>query len=166
MVLGARERVSDFLEIIQVMDVVNRLVGLAIDDSGMQRKLMYRLLNTAVGISDDRVYVQGATDDEIRSFDTFVMETMEAYDDAYKMILLLDENIDGRHFEGRKGTEIANTLVNRMTSDQRARMIIVIRSANDSSADIQRYLHAADAFLPKTTLDRQRVHAVIAPFLM
>ncbi|KAJ1452362.1 hypothetical protein M885DRAFT_486811 [Pelagophyceae sp. CCMP2097] len=139
--------------------------GIGIDDSGMQRKLLVKLLVFA-GVAEDRVFVTGETADEIDSFAAFVVEHVRQHAQDYHLVVV-DENLDVKRTGPGKtvlGSEIILELRATLEAEGlNGRLLTVVRSANDSPEDVAVNRSRAHGFLPKAPVRRDKVLEVLAP---
>ena len=140
--------------------------GIAIDDSKIQRKILAKLLGFA-GIADDRVSVVGGTADEIHDFGAMVARHCRAHPDDYHLVIV-DENLDYELENGCRSTvsgslaiaELRQTLI---AEKLEGKLLAIVRSANDSSADVAFYRKRAHGSLAKIPLKREMVLKTLAP---
>ncbi|CAJ1948208.1 unnamed protein product [Cylindrotheca closterium] len=139
--------------------------GVAIDDSKIQRKLLSRFLSHA-GVAESRQIVKGYTTEEIESFDSFLVDLVERNPNDY-FLVVADENLDitenGTLKVTVSGSECIQKVRQRLDPTLEARMLSLVRSANDSSQDIATYLSRAHGFIPKAPVRSSSVVEAIAP---
>ena len=140
--------------------------GIAIDDSKIQRKLLAKLLGF-VGIADDHVECSGATADEIHGFGDMVAQHIRNHPDDYHLVIV-DENLDIQQECGNRSTvsgSLAIVELRRTLSKEglEGKLLAIVRSANDSSADLAVYRDRAHGCLAKTPLKKDRVLETLAP---
>ncbi|KAL3938083.1 MAG: hypothetical protein SGBAC_006931 [Bacillariaceae sp.] len=139
--------------------------GVAIDDSKIQRKLLSKFLSHA-GVAESRQIVKGNTIEEIQSFDSFLVDLVEKNPDGYFLVVAdenLDITVDGTLKMTVSGSECIQKARQRLDPMLEARMLGVVRSANDSSQDIATYLSRAHGFIPKAPVRTASVVEAIAP---
>ncbi|KAL3939528.1 MAG: hypothetical protein SGBAC_005759 [Bacillariaceae sp.] len=139
--------------------------GVAIDDSKIQRKLLSRFLSLA-GVPQSRQVVKGYTAEEIQSFDSFLVDLVEQHPTEY-FLVVADENLDiainGSSKITISGSKCIQRARQRLDPRLEARMLSLIRSANDSAEDIATYLSRAHGFIPKAPVRTSSVVDAIAP---
>eukprot|EP00526_Cylindrotheca_closterium_P001973 CAMPEP_0113629296 /NCGR_PEP_ID=MMETSP0017_2-20120614/15204_1 /TAXON_ID=2856 /ORGANISM="Cylindrotheca closterium" /LENGTH=1088 /DNA_ID=CAMNT_0000539681 /DNA_START=116 /DNA_END=3382 /DNA_ORIENTATION=- /assembly_acc=CAM_ASM_000147 len=139
--------------------------GVAIDDSKIQRKLLSRFLSHA-GVTESRQIVKGYTNEEIQSFDSFLVDLVQRNPNDY-FLVVADENLDitenGTLKVTVSGSECIQKVRQRLDPILEARMLSLVRSANDSSQDVATYLSRAHGFVPKAPVRSSSVVEAIAP---
>lgn len=140
--------------------------GVVVDDSGIQRKLMDRLLKIA-GVDDNRRIILGQSPDEIYNFCDQVVEILAA-NPKDKVILIADENLDVvdgvAHHSTVSGSLCIEKLLEKLDTSLERRLLALVRSANDSSKEIRTYTARAHGFLPKAPIDKDGVLCGIQPW--
>eukprot|EP00980_Cylindrotheca_fusiformis_P021351 scaffold8235_cov113-Cylindrotheca_fusiformis.AAC.5 len=139
--------------------------GVAIDDSKIQRKLLSKFLSYA-GVPESRQIVQGATADEIRAFDEFLLELVQEHPNDY-ILVVADENLDITENGALRctisGSECIRRVRQQLLPEEERRMLGLVRSANDSSEDIAIYNSRAHGFVSKAPVRSSSVVEIIAP---
>ena len=120
--------------------------GIAIDDSNIQRKLLAKLLRLA-GVAEERVSVVGGTAEEIYGFADKVLAHVRAHPSDYHLVIV-DENLDIQQDCGGRVTVSGSMAIVTLREALHQegledKLLAVVRSANDSSADIQVYRNRA-----------------------
>mmetsp|Transcript_21762 Transcript_21762/g.24958 ORF Transcript_21762/g.24958 Transcript_21762/m.24958 type:complete len:1029 (-) Transcript_21762:141-3227(-) len=136
--------------------------GIAIDDSKIHRKLMERIF-TFAGIPKNRQLIYGKDEDEIRSFSDIVVDFIRTHPEQY-ILLVADENLDieeGSQLKVVSGSQCCEEILNQIDSDKH--ILTLVRSANDSTQDIDLYKTRAHGFIPKTPVKKGGVLEKIAP---
>ncbi|KAL3918874.1 MAG: hypothetical protein SGILL_004038, partial [Bacillariaceae sp.] len=140
--------------------------GIAVDDSGVQRKLVDRFLKIA-GIDSDHRIILGKDSDECYNFGK-VVEQILASNPEDKVLLIADENLDvvdgGARSTTVSGSLCIEQLLKRLDSKAEGRLLALVRSANDSSTELKMYKSRAHGFLLKAPIDRNDVLSVIQPW--
>lgn len=140
--------------------------GIAIDDSGIQRKLLGRFLSLA-GVDKTKRKVMGNSAEEVLGFNDFLEETMRANKDD-KFLVIVDENLDilegGAHQKTVSGSLCVKRLREQMDPADEKRLLALVRSANDSAEDVALYKSRAHGFLPKAPIQKDRVLELIQPW--
>jgi signal transduction histidine kinase len=149
----------------EIFQVPQNAWGVAIDDSKIQRKLLSRFLSHA-GVPESRQIIQGATGDEIRAFDSFLVDLVQKHPNDY-ILVIVDENLDitenGTLSCTVSGSECIRRVRQQLLPEQEIRMLSLVRSANDSSADIATYNSRAHGFVSKAPVRSSSVVETIAP---
>lgn len=149
----------------EIFQIPSNAWGVAIDDSKIQRKLLSKFLSHA-GVAESRQIIQGSTAEEIRAFDTFLVDLVQRNPDDY-FLVVVDENLDitenGTLRTTVSGSECIQRVRQRLTPEQERRILGLVRSANDSSQDIAMYLSRAHGFVPKAPVRSSSVVETIAP---
>lgn len=143
-----------------------RTWGIAVDDSLIQRKLMDRFLKMC-GISDDRKLILGKDSEEIFGFcDTVARLLQENPADVF--LLIVDENLEieagGSRHETVSGSQCVQTLREQLEETAERRLLALIRSANDSLSDLNRYKSRAHGYLHKEPIPKDKVLDVLRPW--
>jgi len=147
-------------------EVPSSTVGIAIDDSKIQRKLMARIL-TYLGISPNRSRVIGTTPSEVMELKDIVTHLLQENPES-NVLILIDENLDygiedgGEHI-ALSGSVIMQGILDELEPEQERRVLALVRSANDSTADVARYTERTHGFFPKAPMQKDRVREIIAP---
>jgi signal transduction histidine kinase len=140
--------------------------GIVIDDSGIQRKLMGRFLKTA-GIQKDRCVIVGKDAKEIYGFTSLVVDLVKANPND-KVLIIADENlevVEGPALQGTvSGSLCIQKILERLEPAQSSRVLALVRSANDSAKDIERYKIRAHGYLLKAPIDKMGVLNTIKPW--
>ena len=139
--------------------------GIAIDDSGIQRKLLGRFLSLA-GIQTSKRKVHGQSAEEILGFSTFLVDLVRKNPND-KFLVIVDENLDimegGTHRQTVSGSICVKVVREQLVESEEARLLTLVRSANDSKDDVDKYLERAHGFLPKGPIQKDKVLEVIEP---
>ena len=140
--------------------------GVAIDDSGIQRKLIGRYLKIA-GIEQARRIVVGGTAEEIYGFSDMVVELVMSHPES-KFLIIADENLDvleGSIMHGSvSGSLCLQKILERLGGEHSSRVLALVRSANDSAKDTDLYKSRAHGYLVKAPLDKDGVLKAIQPW--
>ena len=140
--------------------------GIAIDDSGIQRKLLARFLALA-GVPKAKQRIMGKDAEEVLGFTKFLADTIRDYPDD-KFLVIVDENLDildgGAHQKTVSGSLCVKKLREELDPADESRLLALIRSANDSGEDVALYKSRAHGFLPKAPIQRDRVLELIEPW--
>jgi hypothetical protein len=143
-------------------------IGVAIDDSKIQRKLMSKILGY-VGIANEKSYILGESPAEILHLNDFIVDLLVEFPDS-KLLILMDENLDFKDsncVDGEdmflSGSVIMQGILSSLSPMQQSRILALVRSANDSTADVALYSERTHGFLPKAPMLKERVREIIAP---
>jgi len=140
--------------------------GIAIDDSGIQRKLLGRFLSLA-GVDKTKRKIMGKDAEEVLGFNKFLEEIIRENPDD-KFLVIVDENLDildgGAHQKTVSGSLCVKLLREQMDPADESRLLALVRSANDSSEDVALYKSRAHGFLPKAPIQKDRVLELIQPW--
>jgi len=139
--------------------------GIGIDDSRVQRKLLAKML-CLCGIHEDKTRVLGKSNQEIMEFENIMLTTVRENPEDF-VFVIVDENldIDGDGtlltVSGSHSVERVRKLLN---SEEEARLLCLVRSANDSRDDLALYSSRAHGYIPKgPVLKRDSLLQLIAP---
>ena len=133
-------------------DYVTDICVYALDDDKMMRMILGFLFKK-IGITNYKIFGEDAN--EISNFAKMIMD-LDPQD--YPDLILLDQNLDHPSLEIDffKGTDIVKELRNKGYTGK-----ICIRSANDSSTDIDMYLKSgADGFVPKSSESQEMLRLI------
>jgi len=149
----------------EIFQIPSNAWGVAIDDSKIQRKLLSKFLSHA-GVAESRQIIQGSTAQEIRAFDSFLVNLVERNSNDY-FLVVVDENLDitenGTLRSTVSGSECIQRVRQRLNPEHERRILGLVRSANDSSQDIATYLSRAHGFVSKAPVRSSAVVETIAP---
>ena len=145
----------------------SNMYAIAIDDSKIQRKLLRRYFSFA-GIHEDRIRILGSNTEEIKSFDDWAFTFILEHPDDY-ILFIVDENLDvhdeiATTKEGTvSGSMCVSKIRRRLLPDQERRVLMLIRSANDSANDVAIYNSRAHGYLSKAPIKPATVLEELAP---
>ncbi|KAJ1631140.1 hypothetical protein T492DRAFT_613137 [Pavlovales sp. CCMP2436] len=156
----AHEHVGDEQIISFVMPRHVRAIG--IDDAPVQRIIMRSMFNI-LGVPPENVTLWGSTSEEIDGFDALLAEEVRQHPECI-FIVLSDENLDvDDGLRTVSGSEHLERVRGMLTADQEARTLLLVRSANDSDADLELYSSRAHGSLAKDPLQREGLLRAIVP---
>lgn len=139
--------------------------GIVIDDSKIQRKLMARILAHA-GVEESRRIVLGESPTDIVELADILHRILREHPKS-KILCLVDENLDyddrGTEHVVLSGSIAMKNIICQLTTSEENRLLVLVRSANDSADDVALYLSRTHGFFPKTTMQRDRVREILAP---
>jgi hypothetical protein len=144
-------------------------IGITVDDSKIQRKLMHRMLSN-IGVQDKMLAVIGRAPTEVLGLRNRLLRNLKDHPES-KILVLVDENLDygSTNTEQAKmsmmyGSLTMETILKDLTKEQEGRILTLVRSANDSAEDIAMYTKRTHGFIPKAPMHKQRVREIMAPF--
>mmetsp|Transcript_48832 Transcript_48832/g.59089 ORF Transcript_48832/g.59089 Transcript_48832/m.59089 type:complete len:323 (-) Transcript_48832:98-1066(-) len=138
--------------------------GIAIDDSKVQRKLLHKFLSHT-GIETNKIIIKGETLLEIRTFDDFVVDLVKKHPQDL-FLIIVDENMDCTEDDKLitiSGSLHVQNILKMLDSDLNKQILALVRSANDSSADIAKYEARAHGFINKAPIVKNGVEKILAP---
>ena len=139
--------------------------GIAIDDSKVQRKLMNRILSHA-GVEESKRAILGAEISDVPKLQNMLRGLLEA-DSNCKFLVLVDENLDfgirGAKQEVLSGSKVMKEFLGNLPPSMEQRLLVLVRSANDSAEDVLGYLECTHGFFPKAPMQQDRVCEILAP---
>ena len=140
-------------------------IGVAIDDSKIQRKLMHKFFSL-VGIPTECQIVLGYDAEEIRGFNEEVMRVMKENPKS-RILLIADENLDvmedATHHQTISGSLCIERIRKKLPRHDERRLLALVRSANDGQSDLAVYKSRAHGFFPKAPIKRNDVVEILAP---
>jgi hypothetical protein len=140
-------------------------IAVAIDDSKIQRKLMDRILGHLGVVEEDRIII-GKDPRELDDFKKSFPE-MVAKEEDKKFLVIVDENLDFRESDADyvaiSGSMIMSDILEQLSPGQEGRVLVLVRSANDSAKDLQRYAKRTHGFFPKAPMQRDSILELMAP---
>eukprot|EP00523_Entomoneis_sp_CCMP467_P022964 CAMPEP_0168827680 /NCGR_PEP_ID=MMETSP0727-20121128/122_1 /TAXON_ID=265536 /ORGANISM="Amphiprora sp., Strain CCMP467" /LENGTH=1091 /DNA_ID=CAMNT_0008880851 /DNA_START=70 /DNA_END=3342 /DNA_ORIENTATION=- len=139
--------------------------AIAIDDSWIQRKLMLRIFSDA-GIPQSQKKALGRNPSELDSVGGLIDAILDQHDFDGKILVLVDENLDYSNgeesgFMMRSGSKLMEGILAKLQHEKRDRLLVLVRSANDSADDIETYTSRTHGFFPKTSTKRADVLEVL-----
>jgi len=147
-------------------EMPSNTLGIAIDDSKVQRKLLDRLM-AMVGIEAQNRWVLGETAEEVLSFNDTAKNIIERAPNDARILIIADENLDivdsNTHHRTISGSVCIEQLRQELHPKVESRVLAVVRSANDSKQDIDTYLLRSHGFLPKAPIRKENVNKLIRP---
>jgi hypothetical protein len=146
-----------------LFEVPKNTWGIAVDDSGIQRKLMDRFMSVA-GIERSRRRILGGSDQEILGFNEYLEKLIrENPDDRFLVIvdetlIVVEENGSQKTISGSK---CIASLLHILKPEDSQRLLALVRSEADSSVDIDIYKTRAHGFIPKSHIHKDMVLPII-----
>ncbi|KAG7370268.1 hypothetical protein IV203_028014 [Nitzschia inconspicua] len=148
-------------------EVPKNTIGIAVDDSKIQRKLMGRIL-TYTGVKSENSHILGESPSEVLGLKALVLGLLQDNPDS-KMLILIDENLDYYNSGSvddsvaLSGSIIMQDILRALCPEQERRILALVRSANDSTSDVQMYIERTHGFFPKAPMQKDRVREIICP---
>ena len=138
-----------------------------IEDSQVQRKLLDRMLQNS-GIPRSNRLMLGRDSSEILGFPERVMNILEE-NPKDLVLLIVDENLDvvpsgGVDVETVSGSGLVKKLREDLDAQSESRLLSLVRSANDSTKDIEKYLSRAHGYLLKEPMKKGRFLEAVRPW--
>lgn len=139
--------------------------GVAIDDSKIQRKLINRILSHA-GVEEGKRIVLGADVSDVAKLQELLHQHLRS-DPQSKFLVLVDENLDFGIRDAKQvvvsGSKVMKEFLGNLPSTMEKRLLVLVRSANDSAEDVIAYLERTHGFFPKAPMQQDRVCEILAP---
>jgi hypothetical protein len=139
--------------------------GIVVEDSLVQRKLLHRLLSV-LGIEQEKRVILGSTAEEVLEFNNIARNLVESNRDD-KFLIIADENLDivedGTRRSTISGSLSIERLLRELDPSDEARVLALVRSANDSSEDLALYKGRTHGFLLKAPIRPNHVQGMIRP---
>jgi len=146
-----------------LFEVPKNTWGIAVDDSGIQRKLMDRFMSVA-GIERSRRRILGGSDQEILGFNEYLEKLIrENPDDRFLVIvdetlIVVEENGSQKTISGSK---CIASLLHILKPEDSQRLLALVRSEADSSIDIAMYKARTHGFISKSHIHKDMVLPII-----
>lgn len=125
--------------------------------------MLLRVFSDA-GIHPNRKKVIGRNASELKSVG-LLMGALLDQDPKCKLLMLVDENLDFIDENGRRvlksGSLMMQKVLEQMPSSKTDRVLVLMRSANDSAEDIAVYSQRTHGFFPKTTTKKEEILEVL-----
>jgi hypothetical protein len=140
--------------------------AIAIDDSRIQRSIMTRiLLNT--GVERSRLVVLGKEVSEVEGCGDHLVGLLREYPKA-KFLVLVDENLDFRETDSDEvvllsGSVVLQEILQNLPPEDEARLLVLVRSANDAEKDVACYFERTHGFFPKALMQQERIREFLEP---
>jgi signal transduction histidine kinase len=139
--------------------------AIAIDDSRIQRKIMTRILLDA-GVDKSRLVILGKEASELDGCGDLLVDLLQIYPKA-KFLVLVDENLDFLEANAEQvvlsGSVVLKEILHNLPPEDEARVLVLVRSANDSAKDVERYLERTHGFFPKAPMQQERIREILEP---
>ena len=139
--------------------------GIAIDDSKIQRKLLAKMLGLC-GVDKAKTLVLGESDDDIMGFEKTVVTIIRENPDDF-VLIIIDENLDVKGEHGVvtvSGSRCIERMREVLSPNEEAKVLALVRSANDSREETELYITRAHGYLPKAPIKKDTVLETIAPW--
>jgi hypothetical protein len=128
-------------------------IAIGIDDSALQRKILCKIFEL-VGVPLERMVILGSTDDEILNMRETIT-TLLNENPKSNVFVIIDESLelsDGRTLSG--SLELSK-LKETVSPELYKNTLIVVRSANDSKSDCDKYKERVHSVMPKVGFNKQ-----------
>jgi signal transduction histidine kinase len=139
--------------------------AIAIDDSRIQRSIMTRIL-LDTGVDRSRLVVLGKDASEVEGVGDRMVKLLRRYPNA-KFFVLVDENLDFLEADSEQvvlsGSAILKEILHNLPPKDEARVLVLVRSANDSAEDVERYVERTHGFFPKAPMQQERIREILEP---
>lgn len=160
LVCGAPVHVGDEQVLSFLMPRHVRAIG--IDDAHVQRAIL-RSIFSLLSVPPENVRLLGETADEIDNFDSLLIADVRAHPECL-FLVLADENLDvDDELRTVSGSQHLARVREQLSTEEDARVLLIVRSANDSDEDHRSYLTRAHGLLPKEPLTREGLLRAIVP---
>eukprot|EP00549_Striatella_unipunctata_P026075 CAMPEP_0118716132 /NCGR_PEP_ID=MMETSP0800-20121206/27315_1 /TAXON_ID=210618 ORGANISM="Striatella unipunctata, Strain CCMP2910" /NCGR_SAMPLE_ID=MMETSP0800 /ASSEMBLY_ACC=CAM_ASM_000638 /LENGTH=697 /DNA_ID=CAMNT_0006622487 /DNA_START=667 /DNA_END=2760 /DNA_ORIENTATION=- len=139
--------------------------GIGIDDSKIQRRLMERIL-LQLNVDQSKMLLLGQEPNEVYLLSEKIKPILEQ-DPTSRILILMDENLDYSGADAKQiflsGSKVMEEVLNDLSPEDESRLLALIRSANDSANDVEKYSKRAHGFFPKGPAQREKVQETIMP---
>jgi hypothetical protein len=140
---------------------------IVIEDSQVQRKLLNRMLQNSGIPSADRTMLGKDSSEIVNSPDRIAKMVKDNPESLF--LIIVDENLDvitpgSIDVETVSGSGLVVQLRNQLDPEEESRIISLIRSANDSSKDIDIYLERAHGYLLKEPMKKGNFLDAVKPW--
>ena len=146
-------------------EVPPETLGVAIDDSKIQRKLMSRILGL-IGVAEEHRMVIGEKPSDAYEMEKMIQDALKSRPNA-KILVMVDENLDygekGEEVVIMSGSRIMKDILTALPPEDEKRVFALVRSANDSTSDLATYRSRTHGFFPKAPMNREKVREILAP---
>ena len=128
--------------------------AVGVDDCEFQRTVLQQLF-IKLGFDESRILMLGETRDEIEHLSDRLVEIFEYIPPTAKLLAIIDENLDlpAPSMDAVSGSKSLVKARASLVASQEARMLALIRSANDSAKDVSVYRARAHGALPKAPIE-------------
>ena len=136
--------------------------GIAVDDSGIQRKFLERFMSLS-GIESSRQRILGGSDQEIFGFNEYLEKLIVENPDD-KFMVIVDENLvveEKKIQQTISGSKCIETLLHNLKPEDSLRLLALVRSEADSSIDIAMYKARTHGFISKSHIHKDMVLPII-----
>ena len=131
---------------------------LAVDDCDFQRLILEQICHSQLGVPAGRVLILGEEPDHIEHLEEQIVALMrEAPPDA-RVLAIVDENLD---MDAPLAATVSGSLAieqarKRLEPHEEARLLALVRSANDGTDDVKLFTQRAHGFLTKCPTEPDR----------
>ena len=131
--------------------------AIAIDDCDFQRLILEQVCDS-LGLRPNRVQILGEEPADLEHLKDRIVDTLRTLPKTARVLAIVDENLDlpepwSLTLSGSFAIQQARK---QLTAEEEARLLCLIRSANDSPDDVKVYLERAHGFLPKCPSEPDR----------
>jgi len=145
-----------------LFEVPKNTWGIAVDDSGIQRKFLERFMSLS-GIESSRQRILGGSDQEIFGFNEYLEKLIVENPDD-KFMVIVDENLvveEKKIQQTISGSKCIETLLHNLKPEDSLRLLALVRSEADSSIDIAMYKARTHGFISKSHIHKDMVLPII-----
>eukprot|EP00304_Pavlova_gyrans_P016369 CAMPEP_0206033094 /NCGR_PEP_ID=MMETSP1466-20131121/393_1 /ASSEMBLY_ACC=CAM_ASM_001126 /TAXON_ID=44452 /ORGANISM="Pavlova gyrans, Strain CCMP608" /LENGTH=1216 /DNA_ID=CAMNT_0053407257 /DNA_START=46 /DNA_END=3696 /DNA_ORIENTATION=+ len=136
--------------------------AIAVDDTPVQRRILAAMFDL-LGMPAERTMVLGDSTEELESFGERVASEVRAHPES-RFLVIADENLDvdggARTVSGSLQLQEA---LQALSKEDAARVLALVRSANDSDKDRARYVQRCHGVVTKDPLTREGALRAIVP---
>jgi len=139
------------------VDLSQDVYALGVDDCEFQRMVLSEVFKN-LGVPTERMQMLGSSDDEIRSVGSQLVALFDTIPPSAYVLLIIDENLDlsWPNTETVSGSYAAMVARAQLSEANEARLLALVRSSNDSEADIKLYSERTHGFLCKAPAEPDR----------
>jgi hypothetical protein len=112
-------------------------------------------LSEQLGVPTDRLDMLGSDPHQLEKLDDLLVATLRRLPHDWRLLIIIDEHLDSGHVSV-SGAHAIERMRERLTSDEEARTLALIRSANDGPDDLARFTTLAHGFLSKCPTEPDR----------
>ena len=130
---------------------------LGVDDCEFQRYLLGLFFTHTLAMRSDHVHMVGETNKQLQELSDILVERMQSLPADALLIAIVDENLAGAlpgHRGVMSGSHAVHDARRRLAPRTEARLLALIRSANDSTRDREFYLAHAHGMVSKGSQGR------------
>jgi hypothetical protein len=79
----------------------------------------------------------------------------------------VDENLDFLEADSEQvvlsGSNVLKEILHNLPPEDEARVLVLVRSANDSAKDVERYVERTHGFFPRALMQQERIREILEP---